>query len=95
MRSATKGARWRDLAHALLAVGLAGIAWWQSELGVRELRQQLEHLRTSITEVKEQVDAVRSEGQAAAKSTRKLENTARVLLKDQQRRQGGDSWPWR
>lgn len=96
MRPEPFNVRWGDVLNALLAITLAGLAYWQGEIGLNAVRDHIGKVRTEVNELKRDLNALRQDSQRVTRSTQRIDGTTRELLKEQQRqrRDTGTAFRW-
>jgi hypothetical protein len=87
-----------DAVNALLAVALAGLAYWQGEVGLQAVRDHLTKVHGDVGALQREMSAMRQDNRQAAQTTRRIDGTTRNLLKAQQSKErSGDPpvrWSW-
>ena len=87
---------WRggDAVNALLAVTLAGLAYWQGEVALQAVRDHLTKVHGDVGALQRELSALRQDQKRSAQATQHIDMATRDLLKEQ-RKQRSEGAPWR
>ena len=85
MRARIKSMEKGDVLNAILAIVLTAVTYWQGEVAMRNLRENVGRVSNDVADLKRDVNTVRKDGQNVNRSTRRIEGATRELLKEKRK----------